>query len=134
MKMAAGETSMKKGEARRVLLVEDETVVALVEGRALRSRGYAVERAATGEEAVALFGESGDEAYDLVLMDIDLGPGIDGIEAARSILRKRAVPLVFLTSRPRDEIELRAAGIGHSGYAFKGGDGKGIIDALELAQ
>jgi CheY-like chemotaxis protein len=124
----------KSRQERRVLLVEDETVVALVEGRALRSRGYAVKRAATGEEAVALFGESGGEVYDLVLMDIDLGPGIDGIEAARRILRKRAVPLVFLSSYERDEIEARAEGIGSFGYAWKGLDGKGILDAVELAR
>jgi CheY-like chemotaxis protein len=116
----------------RVLLVEDETIAALVEGHALRAHGYAVERAATGEEAVAIFGEGG--AHDLVVMDIDLGPGIDGFEAARRILGKRAVPLVFLSSRQRCEIEPHAVGIERYGYVQKGSDEKSFLDAVELAQ
>jgi CheY-like chemotaxis protein len=118
-------------QGSRVLLVEDEALVALAEGRLLSDEGYAVKRAASGEEAVAMFG--GDEAYDLVLMDVDLGPGIDGFEAARRILEKRAVPLIFLSSYERGEIEARAEGIGSCGYARKGSERRDFLEAVELA-
>jgi CheY-like chemotaxis protein len=118
-------------QGRRVLLVEDERITALAEGRALMDHGYTVNKATTGEEAVAMFGEDG--VYDLVLMDIDLGPGIDGIEAARRILGKRRVPLVFLSSHRQDEIEARAAGIGRYGYAQKGPNQWDFLESIELA-
>jgi two-component system, sensor histidine kinase PdtaS len=115
----------------RVLLVEDEAIVALAEGLILNDHGYAVKRASTGEEAVALFGEG--DVYDLVLMDIDLGPGIDGIEAARRILERKVVPLVFVSSHAQREIEARAGGLGHYGYARKYQDQKDFLEAVELA-
>jgi CheY-like chemotaxis protein len=114
-----------------VLLVEDEAIVALAEGHVLNDHGYAVKRASTGEEAVALFGEG--DVYDLVLMDIDLGPGIDGIEAARRILERRAVPLVFVSSHARGEIEARAGGLERYGYARKDSDQRNFLKAVELA-
>jgi CheY-like chemotaxis protein len=129
--MKAGKGAHDIAAGCRVLLVEDETLIALAEGHALSARGYAVTRAATGEEAVAMFGE--DEAYDLVLMDIDLGRGIDGIEAAKRILGKRTVPLVFVSSLQRGEIAARADGIGRYGYAWKGSDQRDFLEAVELA-
>jgi DNA-binding response OmpR family regulator len=118
-------------QGSRLLLVEDETIVALAEGHFLNDHGYAVKRAATGEQAVAMFGEK--DAYDLVLMDIDLGPGIDGIEAARRIRDKSEVPLIFISSRPPAEIENLTEGIGQYGYVQKGSDKCEFLEAVELA-
>jgi CheY-like chemotaxis protein len=104
-------------ERNRVLLVEDETIVALVEDHILREHGYVVRRAATGEEAVAMFAEN--DGYDIVLMDIDLGTGINGVEAARKILGERVAPLIILSSCLPEEIDELASGIGRYGCEQK---------------
>jgi DNA-binding response OmpR family regulator len=113
-----------------VLLVEDETLVALAECRALRDHGYIVGRASTGEEAVSMFGD-GD--YGLVLMDIDLGSGIDGVEAARRILGERTVPIIFVSSHQQGEVEALADGIGSYSYVPKEADQSILLEAVELS-
>ena len=72
---------------RTILVVEDEALIALAERRALESFGYAVLTVPDGEKAVET--ALGNPDVDLVLMDIDLGRGMDGTEAARRILEDR---------------------------------------------
>lgn len=82
--------------SRRVLLVEDDSVIALGESIVMQRSGYDVLIASTGELAVEMAIE--DSGIGLVLMDYHLGPGIDGLEAARRILTHRWIPLIFLTA------------------------------------
>jgi CheY-like chemotaxis protein len=60
-----------------ILLVEDEALLALDEAKQLRGLGYGVECAYRGEQAVEMVRER-PGAFNLVLMDIDLGRGMDG--------------------------------------------------------
>lgn len=115
-------TTMRK----TILLVEDEAVVALAEQRRLEARGFAVVTAQRGAEAVAIAGQRGD--IDLILMDIALGPEMDGIEAARAILRRTAVPLIFLTNHAEREIVERTRDIDSYGYVVRSA-GPAVIDA-----
>ncbi|HBS05179.1 MAG TPA: histidine kinase, partial [Leptospiraceae bacterium] len=78
----------------RILLVEDDPPTAALEKRILEKEGYVVTLAYSGEEAVSLCSND----FDLVLMDIDLGPGMKGTQAARQILEGRDIPLAFLSS------------------------------------
>lgn len=64
----------------RILLVEDEAIIALNEKMVLEKHGHDVVIVYSGEDAVERVGEDPD--LTLVLMDIDLGAGIDGTEAA----------------------------------------------------
>ncbi|HQO66065.1 MAG TPA: response regulator, partial [Spirochaetales bacterium] len=66
--------------SRRILLVEDQAVIALNERRLLESLGYEVAMAYSGEQAIEAFKADGSIA--MAVMDIDLGDGIDGTEAA----------------------------------------------------
>ena len=91
---------MQTPSKRFLLLVEDEPIVALGQQHILQSYGYSVEVARTGEAAVAA---AANPELDLVLMDIDLGPGMSGDEAARRILAFRDLPIVFLTSHAERE-------------------------------
>jgi len=116
---------------RRILLVEDEEIVARVEARAMTSRGYAVDRASTGEEAIGLF-ENG-ETYDIVVTDIELGAGIDGIEAARRMEAIRRLPLVFLSTHDRAEVSERLDGLWRYDYIKKGEGNDRLLDALVRA-
>jgi PAS domain S-box-containing protein len=80
----------------RILIVEDESVVAEDIRRKLLDLGYEVlDIAFTGADSVRL---AGSDEPDLVLMDISLQGSIDGIEAARMIDVQYDIPVVFLTA------------------------------------
>ncbi len=106
------------GPAReRILLVEDEALIALAEKKALERYGYEVATVSSGEAAVEAI--SGGSDADLVLMDIDLGSGIDGTRAAALILELRDIPIVFLSSHTNPEIVERTERITSYGYVVK---------------
>jgi len=114
-----------------ILLVEDEALIALSEAQILERYGYEVTTARNGEEAVDRF--RADNAFDLVLMDIDLGTGIDGTEAARRMLAHREVPIVFLTSHAEREMVDRVKGITRYGYVLKNAGDFVLVEAISTA-
>lgn len=80
-----------------VLIVEDEYLVALVIEDALAFAGFAVAGVAeTADQAVMM---AGTTRPDIVLMDIRLRSGRDGIDAAREILQRFGIPSVFVTAQ-----------------------------------
>ncbi len=102
---------------KKILLVEDEAIIALSEAQMLERHGYAVATAHSGESAV----EAADADHDisLVLMDIDLGRGMDGTEAAESILERHDLPIVFLSSHTEPDVVEKTEGITSYGYIVK---------------
>jgi PAS domain S-box-containing protein len=110
-----------------ILLVEDEAIIALHTVKMLRERSYSVVHASSGEEAVELF-RAGGKGIDLVLMDINLGKGMDGTDAAREILKLREVPVVFLSSHTEKDIVERTEAVSSYGYVVKN-SGITILDA-----
>ena len=119
------------GQARRILLVEDEHLVAMAERQSLESAGYTVSVASSGEQAVRRVQRSTD--IDLILMDIDLGEGIDGPEAALQILLMESIPIVFLTSHTKPEIVARVEEITSYGYIVKGAGPTVMLAAVKMA-
>lgn len=98
----------------RVLVVDDHPVVrfGLV---GLLSRDFEVVEAATGEQAVELA-----STVDVVLMDLQLGQGIDGVEATRRIRALETPPqVVVLTTYDSDADIVRAVEAGAIGYLLK---------------
>jgi two-component system OmpR family response regulator len=90
----------------RILLVEDDPMLAEAIGRALAQSGHTVDGARNGEEADHALRTS---AYDLVLLDIGL-PQLDGYEVLRRLRdRRSSVPVMILTVR--DSLEDRIAGL-----------------------
>jgi len=106
-----------QSQRRRILLVEDQAVIALGQKLLLERYGYAVAIAANGQQAVDMVREQGE--IGLVLMDIDLGVGMDGTEAARRILMLRDVPVLFLSTHVEPEIVRRPEAISSYGYVVK---------------
>jgi len=102
---------------RTILLVEDETIIALDEKSVLEKYGYKVIVASTGESSVELCDR--DPGIDLILMDIDLGKGMDGTEAAQAILSRHQLPIVFLSSHSEPEIVEKTEKITSYGYILK---------------
>jgi CheY-like chemotaxis protein len=80
----------------KILLVEDEALIAMSEAKMLEKHGYEVVSVYNGEKAIEAV--DADPAISLILMDIDLGKGMDGTVAAEEILNKKDIPVVFLSS------------------------------------
>ncbi len=96
---------------KKVLIVEDESLIAMALAAYLRREGYAVlGLSATGEEAVE---KSREEHPDIIFMDIRLAGEMDGIQAAEIISRERNVFIIFMTGHStQDPVERVAAGAG----------------------
>jgi CheY-like chemotaxis protein len=116
-----------EGERKRILLVEDETILAMLESQQLEGMGYQVVHSHSGEDAVGRVRDSG-LAFDAILMDIDLGRGMDGTEAAEAILAAADIPIVFLSSHTEPEIVRKTEGISSYGYVVKN-SGIVVLDA-----
>ena len=104
-------------EQKTILLVDDEAIIAMSEKTALEKYGYNVITALSGEEAVTAVETT--PGIDLILMDINLGKGIDGTEAAALILRERDIPVVFLSSHMEPEVVEKTEKITSYGYVVK---------------
>lgn len=115
----------------RVLLVEDNAIVRLSEKTSLERNGIPVSAAGSGEKAVDAV--RADSSISLVLMDIDLGPGMDGVEAAQRILDIRELPVVFLTAHSEKEYIQRVKEVSRYGYVLKGSPEPMILEAIETA-
>ena len=112
---------------KRILLVEDEALIALSEVQELEDYGYRVSHVLSGEDAVTHLTSKARET-DLILMDINLGNGIDGTEAARIILEVYDIPIIFLSSHTEPEIVQKTEMITSYGYIVKN-TGITVIDA-----
>jgi CheY-like chemotaxis protein len=121
-----GDTSMGNPDQKKILLVEDEYFIAMGERMALEGKGFKVVIASSGEEAVKAMQTISD--IDLILMDIDLGSGMDGAEAAAIILKNRDVPLVFLSSHTESEIVEKTKRITSYGHIVKN-SGNTVLEA-----
>ena len=102
---------------KRILLVEDEVILAMNEKMQLEKYGYSVRTVTTGEKAVEAVKTSSD--IDLILMDINLGTGIDGTQAAELILKDHNIPVVFLSSHTEPEVVEKTEKITSYGYVVK---------------
>ncbi len=104
-------------EKKRVLIVEDEKIIAIDIETCLLNLGYSVVGSAqTGKDAIA---KALELKPDLILMDIMLKGDIDGTEAAAAIRKEIDVPIIFLTAYA-DEATVKKASITEAfGYILK---------------
>lgn len=118
-------------ESKIILLVEDQAIIALAEKQLLEDSGYQVLLCYDGNKAVDL--ALGEETVDLILMDIDLGRGMDGTEAADRILQERDLPVVFLSSHTEPEVVERTEGISSYGYIYKSAGQEVLLASIRMA-
>jgi len=115
----------------KILICEDEHIVALDIKRHLERFGYEVCGTwASGEDAVLACGIS---RPDLVLMDIRLQGQLDGIEAARLIYEKYAIPVIHLTAYADEETLTLAKQSRPFGYIIKPFEERELRTAIEIA-
>lgn len=91
-------------DQKTLLLVEDDLLMALCETIQLEQCGYIVQHVSTGEEAIHAALRS-DSPVDLILMNIDLGSELDGMQAAQEILQHLEIPIVFVSSYTEPEAD-----------------------------
>jgi two-component system KDP operon response regulator KdpE len=99
----------------RVLVVDDEPQILRALGINLRARGYDVDLAATGEQALHL---AARDHPDVVVLDLGL-PGIDGLEVIEGLRGWTRVPIIVLSVRDREEDKVAALDAGADDYVTK---------------
>jgi two-component system KDP operon response regulator KdpE len=99
----------------RVLAIDDNPQIQKLVTVNLQARGYAVQTAGTGEEALDLF-KTGQ--FDLILLDLIL-PGISGIDVCMWIRQQSDVPIIVLSAREDEELKVRALDAGADDYVTK---------------
>lgn len=109
----------KEGTGKKVLVVDDKEENRRLLRKLLMLHGYAIIEAATGETAIEL---AQSERPDLVLMDLRLREGIDGIEATirlKAIPALAGIPVVAITAGVSPEDVQRALDSGCNGFIRK---------------
>jgi len=115
----------------RIVVVEDEGIVALDIQSKLEVMGYEVPAvAASAAEALARVEEC---RPDLVLMDIQIEGDIDGVQAADQITKQLGVPVVFLTAYSDEDTLERAKATQPMGYLFKPLEERELYATVEIA-
>ncbi len=117
--------------ASRVLVVEDDELLAKAHSRLLSAIGHRVMGpVATAKEALSAVAT---ESPDLVLMDVGLGGGMDGITAAREIRRHTHVPIVLVSGRGDVDALERAAECDAAAFLLKPVEMEQLRATLQLA-
>lgn len=81
-------------DIRKILVVEDEAIIAMALSADLEDMGYESATAGSGEEALEMLSQ---EHFDMVLMDIQLGGKWDGIETIKRIQEIADPKVVFIS-------------------------------------
>ncbi|MFP4443887.1 MAG: PAS domain S-box protein [Spirochaetia bacterium] len=117
---------------KKILLVEDEALIAMAEAQILKKQGFDVVTVYNGEKAIEAV--EADPDFSLILMDIDLGKGrINGPAAAQEILNKKDIPIVFLSSHTEPEMVETTEGITSYGYIVKNSGETVLLASIKMA-
>ena len=122
---------MNEQEQKTILLVEDEALIAVMEREMLERHGFNVITASNGEKAIEIVRTTPD--IDLILMDINLGRGMDGTEAAEIILKEKDIPILFLSSYTQAEVVQKTEKIVSYGYVVKSSGETVLITSIKMA-
>ncbi len=118
-------------EALRILVVEDERLVAVDIKHRLQRLGYSVIRVVS--DGAGAISATRELSPGLVLMDIGLQGSMDGIEAANQIGKLRDVPIIFVTANADDEVLQRALKGNAVGYVLKPFRDRELVVSIEMA-
>jgi two-component system, OmpR family, KDP operon response regulator KdpE len=99
----------------RILLVDDEVSIQRAVAPLLRSRGYEVDVAGTGTDALK---SASERPPDLIVLDLGL-PDVEGTEVCRRIRVDSAVPIVVLSARGSEADKVAALDLGADDYVTK---------------
>jgi DNA-binding NarL/FixJ family response regulator len=115
---------------KKVLIVDDDITLRTAVIRYLQNRGYSVQEATSGAEALSLFEQN---PPDIVVSDIMM-PEMDGLEFCRRLRATRSgqlVPFIFLSSRKDVEDRVQGHQMGADDYLIKPFDPKELVAKIE---
>lgn len=101
----------------KILIVEDETIVALDIKSAIKKLGYEVTDTVTNHDDTLK--SIGEDKPDIILMDIHLENSLDGIQTAHDIQKNANIPIIYLSAFSDDETISRAIETNPVGYLIK---------------
>jgi len=102
-------------QKRRILIVEDDKDISMVEEAYLEAAGFATQIISDGSKVVPLLQE---ETFDLILLDLML-PGKSGYDICREIRDKLDIPILMVTARTESMDKIRGLGMGADDYISK---------------
>lgn len=112
-------------QSRKVLVVDDDSVVGQSINRVLSEQGYQVREALSGKEALE---ELDHKSYDMVFADIRM-PGMDGLDMASRMKKSHPeLPVVMITGYGTEASEQQARDLGVAGFLRKPLTPQTIID------
>lgn len=115
---------------KKVLIVDDDITLRTAVIRYLQNRGYSVQEAASGAEALSLFEQN---PPDIIVSDVMM-PEMDGLEFCRRLRATRSgqlVPFIFLSSRKDVEDRVQGHQMGADDYLIKPFDPKELVAKIE---
>ncbi|PJE01933.1 MAG: hypothetical protein CK427_09015 [Leptospira sp.] len=117
---------------KTILLVEDEYLIAHLNIKILENMNYEVVHCNSGESALDLI-QTKNKKVDLILMDIDLGEGMNGTKTAESILQLTELPILFLSARSEKEMISQTETISSYGYVVKNSEPNVLKASIKMA-
>lgn len=108
-----GNVSME--ENKKILIVEDDEDIRMVEEAYLQAAGFRTEIAEDGEEVASRIGRT---SFDLILLDLML-PGKSGYDVCKEIRGKVDIPILMVTARTESIDKIRGLGLGADDYIAK---------------
>lgn len=100
---------------KRILIIEDEDIIAEVQKDYLEAGGFGVEIAASGDIGLK---KALEEEYDLIILDLML-PKTDGFEICRRVRQAKNIPILMVTAKKEDIDKIRGLGLGADDYITK---------------
>ncbi|MFN1835076.1 response regulator [Balneola sp. MJW-20] len=117
----------------KVMIVEDDKLLAIVEERLVKCLGYEVVGvASSGEEAIEKIDSF---APDILIMDVQLDGDMDGIDTVTELRnRNYNVPVIYISGDQSEEIKNRANNAGMVDFLLKPVSTNGLLEPLKQAQ
>lgn len=116
---------------KKILLVEDEYVIAMDLQASLHLHGYdVIDHVTKGEDVISLLEK---QRPDIILMDVKLEGEIDGVETAQMVYENYDIPVIFITSYSNKTIIERAKKTNPFGYIVKPFEERELATNIELA-
>lgn len=117
---------------KTIFIVDDSATILLSISGILSKAGYAVEKAANGEEALRKL--QGGVKIDLLMTDLNM-PGMDGITLIKEVRKLPAykfVPILFLTTESQQSKKAEAKAAGASGWIVKPATADELLNTIKL--
>lgn len=128
--MTAIVENQKETDVKKILVVEDERIIAINICSTLKQYGYHATYVSEANDAIE---QIESEHFDLVLMDIMLNGPMDGIEIAARIKRTKEIPVIYLTAYSDEATINRAKTTEPFGYLIKPFNSRDLYISVEMA-